>query len=95
MTFKFTIYPHTRLLTKVYQKYENRITQEVQSKLLLATDNVEIETDAVRLRQMVEHLLDNAAKFTVKGHMDIGYAYMYSLSIPVAIFQAININNPL
>ena len=74
MTFKFTIYPHTRLLTKVYQKYENRITQEVQSKLLLATDNVEIETDAVRLRQMVEHLLDNAAKFTVKGHIDIGYA---------------------
>ena len=74
MTFKFTIYPHTRLLTKVYQKYENRITQEVQSKLLLAADNVEIETDAVRLRQMVEHLLDNAAKFTVKGHMDIGYA---------------------
>ena len=42
--------------------------------MLLATDNVEIETDAVRLRQMVEQLLNNAAKFTVKGHMDIGYA---------------------
>ena len=35
---------------------------------------VEIETDAVRLRQVIEHLLDNAAKFTVKGHIDIGYA---------------------
>lgn len=42
--------------------------------MLLATDNVEIEADAVRLRQVVEHLLDNAAKFTVKGHMGIRYA---------------------
>lgn len=42
--------------------------------MLLPTDNVEIETDAVRLRQVIEHLLDNAAKFTVKGHIDIGYA---------------------
>lgn len=74
MTFKFTIYPLTRLLTEIYQKYENRIPQEVQFNLLLPTDNVEIETDAVRLRQVIEHLLDNAAKFTVKGHIDIGYA---------------------
>ena len=71
MTFKFTIYPLTRLLTEIYQKYENRIPQEVQFNLLLPTDNVEIETDAVRLRQVIEHLLDNAAKFTVKGHIDI------------------------
>ena len=74
MTFKFTIYPLTRLLTEIYQKYENRIPQEVQFNLLLPTDNVEIETDAVRLRQVIEHLLDKAAKFTVKGHIDIGYA---------------------
>ena len=74
MTFKFTVYPLTRLLTEIYQKYENRIPQEVQFNLLLPTDNVEIETDAVRLRQVIEHLLDNAAKFTVKGHIDIGYA---------------------
>ena len=51
--------------------------------MLLATDNVEIETDAVRLRQMVEHLLDNAAKFTVKGHMDIGYALSNHICIVV------------
>ena len=73
MTFKFTIYPLTRLLTEIYQKYENRIPQEVQFNLLLPTDNVEIETDAVRLRQVIEHLLDNAAKFTVKGHIERFY----------------------
>ncbi len=99
MTFKFTIYPLTRLLTEIYQKYENRIPQEVQFNLLLPTDNVEIETDAVRLRQVIEHLLDNAAKFTVKRayrYPDMPCRimvrkYMYSLPIPVAVFQAINI----
>ena len=57
MTFKFTVYPLTRLLTEIYQKYENRIPQEVQFNLLLPTDNVEIETDAVRLRQVIEHFV--------------------------------------
>ena len=28
----------------------------------------------MRLRQVIEHFLDNPAKFTVKGHIDIGYA---------------------
>ena len=73
MDFKFREQSLEPLLREIYQKYVDRMPPNVQFRLLLPTNDTKVETDAIRLRQVVEHLLDNAIKFTKKGHINIGY----------------------
>lgn len=73
MNFDFAAYPLRQILTEIYEKYNERMPHDVKFNLQIPPGNMHIKTDAVRLRQILGHLLDNAAKFTKKGHIDLGY----------------------
>ena len=63
-----------RLLSDIYHNYLLDMRPDVRFDLMLPDEDMKITTDAVRLRQVLDHLLSNAAKFTFAGHIGLGYA---------------------
>lgn len=63
------------LMDELYQLYKPLIGNEVNFDLKngLSDEICEIVTDKVKLRQIIYNLLNNANKFTAKGHIHFGY----------------------
>ena len=73
MEYSFAEQPLGKFLMDIYINSKHTIPEGVEFNLLLPPDEVRIETDALRLRQVINHLLNNAVKFTSAGHIDMGY----------------------
>ena len=74
MEYDFAEHSLGQLLSETHRKFKDKIPPGTAFNLLLPTTDTRIETDILHLRQVVEHLLGNAVKFTDKGHIDMGYA---------------------
>lgn len=74
MEYSFAENSLGRMLSNVYDSYEGTMPPNVRLRLMLPPTDTAIRTDILRLRQVVDHLIGNALKFTDSGHIDIGYA---------------------
>ena len=68
MEYHFTPFSPRQFLSDFDKNQKHAIPEGVEFNLLLPTKETLIESDTLRLRQ-----LNNAKKFTSKGHIDLGY----------------------
>lgn len=73
--YNFAEYYLGKILQDIYATKADSIPEGIKFNLLLPPDDIKITTDTLRLRQVIEHLVSNAVKFTKKGHIDLGYSF--------------------
>jgi hypothetical protein len=74
-----TFFSATRLMTEIRQEFSFKAQQkgiELRLNPLNPADDVLIESDEIKLRQILVNLVTNALKFTQKGYVEIGLKVM-------------------
>jgi signal transduction histidine kinase len=65
------------LFERIYQNFKNLLNQLGKNEIQLLTDmqlnSLFLETDPIRLEQIVSNLLNNAIKFTKEGYIKFGF----------------------
>lgn len=72
MEFNFADFSVTALLTDIYQAQKLNMRPGVELRLELPDEDIRIDTDAERLKQVINNLINNAVKFTDKGSITFG-----------------------
>lgn len=74
MEFKFTDYDLNGIMREVYESQRLSMPEEVELRLQMPEDtSLIMKTDVVRLKQVINNLINNAKKFTTQGYISIGY----------------------
>lgn len=74
MDFAFATYNLTELFNDIYHTHQLLMPAGVNLQIQLPNTPLLIETDHHRLRQVITNFINNAAKFTTKGYIKIGYS---------------------
>jgi signal transduction histidine kinase len=68
------------LSTKVYHTHEHALQEAANNNVRFILDippkPVIVETDAIRIEQVLSNLLSNAIKFTTEGYIKFGYTFV-------------------
>ncbi|MDD2954446.1 MAG: sensor histidine kinase [Parabacteroides sp.] len=75
MSFTLTNCDLNELLSHVYRTHQLLMPKDVELKMQLPAIPAILQTDRHRLTQVVTNLINNAAKFTARGHILIKYDY--------------------
>lgn len=74
MEFRFSEYDLNGIMREVYESQRLSMPEEVELRLDMPEENsLMMKTDVVRLKQVINNLINNAKKFTTQGYISIGY----------------------
>ncbi len=73
MDFHFAPYNLTEILSDIYHTHQLLMPPNVELQLCTPAAPVTLYTDRHRLTQVITNFINNAAKFTEKGYIRIGY----------------------
>ncbi|NOU60685.1 ATP-binding protein [Marinifilum caeruleilacunae] len=62
-----------KLMDELYLSYSESMKEGVSLEQITKSEELEIVTDAVKLKQLLDNLLSNAGKFTSKGKIEFGF----------------------
>lgn len=75
MDFSFKSCNLTDLMKNIYHTHQVLMPTEVKLQIDIPEKPIVIETDALRLTQVITNFINNASKFTHEGYIRIGYTY--------------------
>ena len=75
MDFSFKSCNLTDLMKNIYHTHQVLMPAEVKLQIDIPEKPIVIETDALRLTQVITNFINNASKFTHEGYIRIGYTY--------------------
>ncbi|WP_370862048.1 sensor histidine kinase [Parabacteroides faecis] len=75
MDFSFKSCNLADLMKNIYHTHQVLMPAEVKLQIDIPEKPIVIETDALRLTQVITNFINNASKFTHEGYIRIGYTY--------------------
>lgn len=75
LSFSIDLYNLTDIINEVYMTHQMMIPKGVDFLITVPELPVVMYTDKMRLKQVITNFISNAQKFTVTGHIRIGYEF--------------------